>query len=51
MTYPSSHAGHNCVWYNDIPEWVTGTNWTAPELAEVVREHCYNIVHHWEGEM
>ena len=51
MTYPAGHAGHNCVWYNDIPEWVTGTNWTAPELAEVVREHCYNIVHHWEGEM
>ncbi|KAH9912303.1 endo-beta-1,4-glucanase [Epithele typhae] len=43
--------GHNCVWYQRIPDWVTDTNWTAPELAEVVREHCFNIVHHWAGDI
>ena len=43
--------GHNCVWYNDLPAWVTNTMWTAPELAEVVQEHCFNIVRHWEGQM
>ncbi|KAH9887904.1 endo-beta-1,4-glucanase [Cubamyces lactineus] len=43
--------GHNCVWYNRLPAWVTNTTWTAPELAEVVQEHCYNIVHHWRGQI
>ncbi|KAJ8463203.1 hypothetical protein ONZ51_g10408 [Trametes cubensis] len=43
--------GHNCVWYNRLPAWVTNTTWTAPELAEVVQEHCYNIVRHWRGQM
>ena len=43
--------GHNCVWYQRIPDWVTDTNWTAPELAEVVAEHCFNIVRHWAGDM
>ncbi|PIL29545.1 hypothetical protein GSI_08353 [Ganoderma sinense ZZ0214-1] len=43
--------GHNCVWYNDLPAWVTNTTWTAPELAEVVQEHCFNIVRHWAGQM
>ena len=44
-------AGHNCVWHNDIPAWVTNATWTAPELAEVVQEHCFNIIRHWEGQM
>ncbi|PIL29539.1 hypothetical protein GSI_08347 [Ganoderma sinense ZZ0214-1] len=43
--------GHNCVWYNDIPAWVTNTTWTAPDLAEVVQEHCFNIVRHWAGQI
>ncbi|KAI0687499.1 glycoside hydrolase superfamily [Earliella scabrosa] len=43
--------GHNCVWYNRIPAWVTETEWTAPELAEVVTEHCFNIVRHWRGQI
>ncbi|KAI0653030.1 endo-beta-1,4-glucanase [Cubamyces menziesii] len=43
--------GHNCVWYNRLPAWVTNTTWTAPELAEVVQEHCYNIVRHWRGQI
>nr|VWP00034.1 Dual O-methyltransferase/FAD-dependent monooxygenase CTB3 (Cercosporin toxin biosynthesis cluster protein 3) [Includes: O-methyltransferase (EC, FAD-dependent monooxygenase (EC ] [Ganoderma boninense] len=43
--------GHNCVWHNDIPAWVTTTTWTAPELAHVVQEHCFNIVRHWAGQM
>nr|VWO96522.1 Beta-xylanase (EC [Ganoderma boninense] len=43
--------GHNCVWHNDIPAWVTNTTWTGPELAQVVQEHCFNIVRHWAGQM
>ncbi|KAI0823516.1 endo-beta-1,4-glucanase [Trametes gibbosa] len=43
--------GHNCVWYNSLPEWVTNMTWTARELAEVVQEHCFNIVRHWQGQV
>ncbi|CDO69110.1 Glycoside Hydrolase Family 10 protein [Trametes cinnabarina] len=43
--------GHNCVWYNSLPTWVTNTTWTAPELTEVVQEHCFNIVKHWQGQI
>ncbi|KAI0375983.1 endo-beta-1,4-glucanase [Pilatotrama ljubarskyi] len=43
--------GHNCVWYNSLPDWVTDTTWTASELTEVVQEHCFNIVHRWRGKM
>ncbi|PIL26766.1 hypothetical protein GSI_11182 [Ganoderma sinense ZZ0214-1] len=43
--------GHDCVWYNGVPAWVANTTWTAPELAEVVQEHCFNIVRRWEGQM
>ncbi|KAI9068434.1 glycoside hydrolase family 10 protein [Trametes sanguinea] len=43
--------GHNCVWYNSLPGWVTNATWTAPELAEVVQEHCFTIVKHWQGQI
>ncbi|KAI8974771.1 endo-beta-1,4-glucanase [Trametes punicea] len=43
--------GHNCVWYNSLPAWVTNTTWTAAELSDVVQEHCFTIVHHWQGQI
>ncbi|KAI0667310.1 glycoside hydrolase superfamily [Trametes maxima] len=43
--------GHNCVWYNKLPDWVMNTTWTAPELAQVVQEHCFSIVRHWQGQI
>ncbi|GBE81353.1 endo-1,4-beta-xylanase [Sparassis latifolia] len=43
--------GHNCVWYEELPDWVTANNYTAPELAYVVENHCATIVGHYAGEI
>ncbi|OCH87108.1 endo-1,4-beta-xylanase A precursor [Obba rivulosa] len=40
--------GHNCVWYNQLPSWVTSTSWTSSELLSVVQTHCSTIVSHYK---
>ncbi|KAG6865589.1 hypothetical protein C0991_001138 [Blastosporella zonata] len=43
--------GHNCVWYNQLPDWVTAGNFSAPELAEIVATHCGTEVGHFRGKI
>ena len=43
--------GHNCVWYNQLPSWVTSTTWTADELTSVIQNHCGTLVGHYKGQM
>ncbi|KAH8110176.1 endo-1,4-beta xylanase [Phellopilus nigrolimitatus] len=43
--------GHNCVWYNQLPSWVTSGNFSATELTSIVATHCGTIVGHWAGEI
>ncbi|KAI0034221.1 beta-1,4-endoxylanase [Vararia minispora EC-137] len=43
--------GHNCVWYNQLPSWVSGGTFTAAELTSIVQTHCSTIVGHWAGEI
>lgn len=43
--------GHNCVWHNQLPDWVVNGTFTAPELAFVVERHCYELVHHYRGQV
>ncbi|KAF7966742.1 hypothetical protein HWV62_37217 [Athelia sp. TMB] len=43
--------GHNCVWYNQLPSWLTGGSWTAAQLSSIVTEHCSTIVGHYKGEI
>ncbi|KAJ3557946.1 hypothetical protein NM688_g1204 [Phlebia brevispora] len=43
--------GHNCVWYNQLPDWLTSTNWTAPTLKSIVETHCGTLVHHYRGQV
>ncbi|OSX66630.1 glycoside hydrolase family 10 protein [Postia placenta MAD-698-R-SB12] len=42
--------GHNCVWYEELPDWVTANNYTAPELAEIVANHTGTVVGHYAGQ-
>ncbi|PAV18017.1 glycoside hydrolase family 10 [Pyrrhoderma noxium] len=39
--------GHNCVWYSQLPSWVSSGTWTTDELTEVIQTHCGTIVGHW----
>ncbi|EIN10037.1 endo-1,4-beta-xylanase C precursor [Punctularia strigosozonata HHB-11173 SS5] len=43
--------GHNCVWYNQLPSWVSGGSFTAAELTSIVQTHCSTIVSHWAGDI
>ncbi|EIN10036.1 endo-1,4-beta-xylanase A precursor [Punctularia strigosozonata HHB-11173 SS5] len=43
--------GHNCVWHNQLPSWVSSGNFNATALASIVETHCSTIVSHWKGQM
>ncbi|RPD69028.1 endo-beta-1,4-glucanase [Lentinus tigrinus ALCF2SS1-7] len=43
--------GHNCVWHNQLPDWVVNGTFTPSELAFVVERHCYELVHHYQGQV
>ncbi|KAL5492729.1 hypothetical protein ACEPAI_4176 [Sanghuangporus weigelae] len=43
--------GHNCVWYNQLPSWVTSGNFDSDELTSIIQTHCGTIVSHWAGEI
>ncbi|EMD31601.1 glycoside hydrolase family 10 protein [Gelatoporia subvermispora B] len=43
--------GHNCVWYNQLPSWVTSTSWSKSDLLSVVQTHCSTIVSHYKGQV
>ncbi|TFY81941.1 hypothetical protein EWM64_g2068 [Hericium alpestre] len=32
--------GHNCVWYNQLPSWVSSGNFNVSELTSIVENHC-----------
>src|SRR5579863_800317 len=43
--------GHNLVWYNQLPSWVTNTTWTAAQLTAVMNNHIDNVVGHYKGKV
>ena len=43
--------GHNCVWHNQLPDWLVNGTFTAPELELIVSRHCFNLVHHYKGQV
>ncbi|KAI0046587.1 glycoside hydrolase family 10 protein [Auriscalpium vulgare] len=42
--------GHNCVWYNQLPSWVTSGNFDAATLQSIITTHCSTIVGHYKGD-
>ncbi|KIJ66930.1 glycoside hydrolase family 10 protein [Hydnomerulius pinastri MD-312] len=43
--------GHNCVWYNQLPSWVTSGNFDAATLTSIIQTHCSTLVGHYKGQM
>jgi endo-1,4-beta-xylanase len=41
--------GHALVWHNQQPDWLTGQQWTREEMIEILREHIYTVVGHYQG--
>jgi len=43
--------GHNCVWYNQLPDWVANGVFTPAELTEIIQLHCGTLVGNWKGQI
>ncbi|KAF8173051.1 endo-1,4-beta-xylanase A precursor [Pholiota molesta] len=43
--------GHNCVWYNQLPSWVTSGNFDNATLLSIVQTHCSTVVSHYKGQI
>ncbi|EKM58507.1 glycoside hydrolase family 10 protein [Phanerochaete carnosa HHB-10118-sp] len=43
--------GHNCVWYNQLPSWVSSGNFTAAQLTSIIQNHCSTLVGHYQGQI
>lgn len=41
--------GHNCVWHNQLPSWVTSGGFNNATLLSIVQNHCSTLVSHYEG--
>ncbi|KXN86049.1 Endo-1,4-beta-xylanase [Leucoagaricus sp. SymC.cos] len=39
--------GHNCVWHQQLPSWVTSGNFDNATLLSIVDTHCNTLVSHY----
>ncbi|KAJ7602535.1 endo-1,4-B-xylanase A [Roridomyces roridus] len=42
--------GHNCVWYNQLPSWVSSGGFSAAQLTSILQNHTMNVVKHYAGQ-
>ncbi|KAJ3826628.1 endo-1,4-B-xylanase A [Lentinula raphanica] len=43
--------GHNCVWYNQLPSWVSNGQFTTAQLTSIIQNHCDTLVSHYKGQI
>ncbi|KAI0696911.1 glycoside hydrolase superfamily [Cytidiella melzeri] len=43
--------GHNCVWYNQLPSWVSSGSFTAAQLTSIIQTHCSTLVSRYKGQV
>ncbi|KAI0076023.1 endo-beta-1,4-glucanase [Panus rudis PR-1116 ss-1] len=43
--------GHNCVWHNQLPSWVTAGHFSKADLLSIVQTHCSTLVGHYKGQI
>jgi endo-1,4-beta-xylanase len=46
----ASVHGHNLIWYNYLPTWVTTGSYTGTALG-VLQNHIQHLLSHWNGEI
>ncbi|EKM52184.1 glycoside hydrolase family 10 protein [Phanerochaete carnosa HHB-10118-sp] len=51
MTNAMLLRGHNCVWYNQLPSWVSDGTFTVAQLTSVIQNHCSTLVGHYKGQV
>ncbi|KAI0091083.1 endo-1,4-B-xylanase A [Irpex rosettiformis] len=43
--------GHNCVWHNQLPSWVSSGSFTSAQLTSIIQNHCSTLVGHYKGQI
>ncbi|KAJ7592917.1 endo-1,4-beta-xylanase C precursor [Mycena floridula] len=43
--------GHNCVWHNQLPSWVSSGGFNNATLLSIVETHCSTVVSHYKGQV
>ncbi|PBL03603.1 endo-beta-1,4-glucanase [Armillaria gallica] len=43
--------GHNCVWHNQLPSWVSSGGFNGATLSQIVATHCGTLVGHYAGKV
>ncbi|KAI5886006.1 glycoside hydrolase family 10 protein [Schizophyllum commune H4-8] len=43
--------GHTCVWYSQLPSWVSNGSWDADSLNEAMTTHTSTVVDHFRGKI
>ena len=43
--------GHNLVWQQDLPPWLTGGNYSPADAAAILKEHIDTVVGHYKGKL
>ena len=51
MAHNMTVHGHNLVWSNQLPTWLTSRSWTRTELMEVLHRHIETVVSHFSGQV
>lgn len=55
VSYGRAHGmslhGHNLVWNQELPSWVTSGNWRRDQLAAILKQHIQTEVEHFAGKV
>ena len=53
MAHDMKVRGHNLVWHEQVPDWVTSPEvpWTPATLSQVLADHIANVVGHYKGKV
>jgi endo-1,4-beta-xylanase len=55
VSYALAHGmsvhGHNLVWNQQLPSWLTSGTWTAAQLEAILKQHILTEVGHFAGEV
>ena len=43
--------GHNLVWQQDLPSWLTTGNYSAADAANILQDHIRTVVSHFKGQL
>jgi len=43
--------GHNLVWHNQLPAWLTAGTFTHEQLLGILHDHIYGVVTHFKGQI